>query len=379
MYRVTTSLGIALLSFIIGCFFLWVYRQRAKDKEYLFVSLLSFASALYSGMAVFIQIHYDDPAAAFNFRRIALCGPILMVLFIIHFASIVSRKEHKVFLLITNWTYFAFCSMSLFDFHFYTKEITVYEMAFSDATLVFYKIDWGFQLFSITVPVALGYCFAVLRKAIKEGRRPLLPVLVGIVLLFLSGFYDLLWTNDILSLPIFPLFEFGYVTFIVCLTFTHASRYFEAKTHEEKAKRMGEEITGLREVVLNHSASSIGGNGNINLQSEKQAFFERAKKIVEANIHNPRFSIDRFAREMRLSKTHLNRRIKSLTGKNTSNFILALRLERARQLILKNSATISQIAFAVGFNNLSHFNRSFKLHFKTTPSKYRKVNSPTAP
>ncbi len=110
----------------------------------------------------------------------------------------------------------------------------------------------------------------------------------------------------------------------------------------------------------------------IDFPSRDQEFLDRAKAVVLNNMEDSDFSAEKFAAEMHISKVHLNRKLKALIAEHTSNFVLLIRLQRAAQMLEANSGNISEVAYSVGFNNLSHFNRAFKKQFGATPSAYKK-------
>ena len=99
---------------------------------------------------------------------------------------------------------------------------------------------------------------------------------------------------------------------------------------------------------------------------------QRAIQIIESNISAPTFDIIDFAQELGLSRTSLFNKIKSLTGMTPNNFMIDIKLKHAARNLLKNSSdNISDIAYACGFNTLSHFNKLFKKTYGMTPSEYR--------
>jgi AraC-like DNA-binding protein len=73
---------------------------------------------------------------------------------------------------------------------------------------------------------------------------------------------------------------------------------------------------------------------------------------------------------MAMSKMQLYRKLKALTGQSPSEFVRNLRLKRAASLISQRSGNISEIAYTVGFNNLSYFAKCFKELYQVTPSEY---------
>ena len=120
----------------------------------------------------------------------------------------------------------------------------------------------------------------------------------------------------------------------------------------------------------------IGNNGEIIPPTEQPKIFERfyqAIEIVEANLDNSDFTIENFAKKMLLSRMHLHRKLKTIIGLSPSEFIRNLRLERAAQLLESEADSVSQIAFQVGFNNLSYFAKCFKEKYDCAPSVYKSL------
>ena len=109
---------------------------------------------------------------------------------------------------------------------------------------------------------------------------------------------------------------------------------------------------------------------DITVTSIDEQFLQQAIEIAEANIPNNAFDVDQFCEEMAMSRSTLNRKLRALTGSSTNEFIRLLRLKRASQLLQKNSATIVEIAYQVGFNNPSYFAECFREQFGKSPSQF---------
>jgi signal transduction histidine kinase/ligand-binding sensor domain-containing protein/DNA-binding response OmpR family regulator len=101
-----------------------------------------------------------------------------------------------------------------------------------------------------------------------------------------------------------------------------------------------------------------------------ERFLQRALELVEANIDDPEFNAEVFAHKIGLSRMQLHRKLKSLTDMTTSQFVAAVRLKRAAEMLKSRTDSVSQIAFQVGFNNPSYFAECFKKMYAMTPSKY---------
>ncbi|HKZ37098.1 MAG TPA: ATP-binding protein, partial [Chryseolinea sp.] len=109
---------------------------------------------------------------------------------------------------------------------------------------------------------------------------------------------------------------------------------------------------------------------NIAVTSVDERFLNHALEIMEAHLADEQFSVERFAEEIGMSRKNLLRKIKALTDQSVNEFIRNFRLKHAAQLIAGKSATISEIAYQVGFNNLSYFSKCFKELFGTLPNEY---------
>jgi AraC family transcriptional regulator, transcriptional activator of pobA len=80
-----------------------------------------------------------------------------------------------------------------------------------------------------------------------------------------------------------------------------------------------------------------------------------------------------FARQLNIHVNHLNRAVKEITEKTTSQ-IIAERILQESKILLKHSAwTVSEIAYALGFREVTHFNNFFKKHLQRSPLKFRNV------
>jgi len=80
-----------------------------------------------------------------------------------------------------------------------------------------------------------------------------------------------------------------------------------------------------------------------------------------------------FARQLNIHVNHLNRAIKETTEKTTSQLIADRFLQEAKVLLKHSAWSVSEIAYALGFTEVSHFNNFFKKHVQLSPLKFRNV------
>ena len=110
------------------------------------------------------------------------------------------------------------------------------------------------------------------------------------------------------------------------------------------------------------------------VESLDDAFLNRAIQEVKRYMDNHEFTVSDFAREIGMSQTQLYRKLMALTGQSPSAFIRSIRLKKAAQLIVQDYGNTSEVAYAVGFNNLSYFAKCFKEQFGVAPSSYGKTS-----
>ena len=109
---------------------------------------------------------------------------------------------------------------------------------------------------------------------------------------------------------------------------------------------------------------------------------ERAERVeiwrARAFIHNQngeRLSLRQVARAVHISPNYLSETFKQVTGVNFVEYVARTRFEKARNLLHDADLRVSEIAFAVGFQSLSQFNRVFKKLSGQSPTAYRAAQS----
>ncbi len=97
---------------------------------------------------------------------------------------------------------------------------------------------------------------------------------------------------------------------------------------------------------------------------------ERLQLVVDNHLSNSDFLIDDFAKNMGLSRMQLHRKLKTLLGVSATEFLRNERLKSAAILLKKGGTNISEIAYSVGFNDISYFSKCFKEMYGVTPTEY---------
>ncbi len=126
--------------------------------------------------------------------------------------------------------------------------------------------------------------------------------------------------------------------------------------------RLKGKFSGVQQPSETLNTKTIKGNDEI--------LMERVMKAISHHLDDSDFGVIQLSKEVGLSKTHLQRKLKDLTGLSIAEFIRNVRLEQAARLLKEQKINISQVAYTVGFSNLSHFSTVFKKHFGFTPTEY---------
>jgi signal transduction histidine kinase/ligand-binding sensor domain-containing protein/DNA-binding response OmpR family regulator len=105
-----------------------------------------------------------------------------------------------------------------------------------------------------------------------------------------------------------------------------------------------------------------------------QDFLERIIKYVEENINVTDISVEDLAAYLLMSPGHTWRKVKSLTGLPTNEFIRVIRLKKAVKIMEESNLSISEIAYKVGFSSPAYFTKCFGKQYGTSPSSFLNKN-----
>lgn len=111
---------------------------------------------------------------------------------------------------------------------------------------------------------------------------------------------------------------------------------------------------------------------NTEYDSIDELFLQKAIKMVEKNMADFDFSHEQLTDMLNISKSTFYRKIKSLTGLSPSEFIRNIRLKHACIMLKNQTGNISDISYAVGFNDPKYFSTTFKAEFGVSPREYVK-------
>ena len=120
-------------------------------------------------------------------------------------------------------------------------------------------------------------------------------------------------------------------------------------------------------------ATTTRAVSNSVITARNTAFITKVRDIITTAIDNPDMGSTFIASKMNLSQRQLNRKIKSVTGVDTSSLIRELRIAKAKGLLCSTDIPVTEVGERCGFDSASYFSKIFKQHTKLTPSDYRKA------
>ena len=117
-------------------------------------------------------------------------------------------------------------------------------------------------------------------------------------------------------------------------------------------------------------ASDFSPQSGGNRQEKK--FLNELTSLIEQNLSDPGFGVEKLSREMGVSRVQLYRKVQALLDMNVMDYLTDIRLKRAKYLLRETNKPMAEIALETGFNSPAYFTTFFKQHTKRTPSEYRK-------
>lgn len=110
--------------------------------------------------------------------------------------------------------------------------------------------------------------------------------------------------------------------------------------------------------------------------SADQKFLQKAIRLVEDNLSDPDLDVDKFTRELGVSRAQLYRKIQAVSGQSVKEFIRTIRLKKAAELLVSQNMSISEVSDTVGFNYVQYFSKAFTDQFGISPSRYAEIYTP---
>jgi AraC-like DNA-binding protein len=108
------------------------------------------------------------------------------------------------------------------------------------------------------------------------------------------------------------------------------------------------------------------------VKTPDEKLLERIMGCINKNIANSDLSVDMIAEEAGISRVHLHRKMKELTGQTPHDFIRNIRLKKAANLLANQGMNVTEVMYACGFANSASFSTVFKKFYGMSPRDYMK-------
>ena len=111
---------------------------------------------------------------------------------------------------------------------------------------------------------------------------------------------------------------------------------------------------------------------DVKIKSPDEKLLERIMAVINSNLDNTYFNVEEIAIEVGISRVHLHRKMKALTGQTPHDFIRGIRLKKAAQLLAKGDISVTEVVYACGFGSAASFSTIFKKEYGVSPREYIK-------
>jgi YesN/AraC family two-component response regulator len=148
----------------------------------------------------------------------------------------------------------------------------------------------------------------------------------------------------------------------------YLTKPFDAKELLVRVRNLIEQRRKLRELFSDRQVQI--DPKIVTVTSIDQRFLEQVLKLLEDNYPDSDFGVPQMQDNLAMSKTQLHRKLKALTNEAPGELLRNFRLKQAAQLLSQKADSVTQIAYKVGFNNLSYFAKCFKELYGVPPSAF---------
>ncbi|MEM9053243.1 MAG: tetratricopeptide repeat protein [Bacteroidota bacterium] len=153
----------------------------------------------------------------------------------------------------------------------------------------------------------------------------------------------------------------------------YLTKPFNTLELQARVKNLTQQREKLRELF---TKSRYVHPKEVTVNSMDEQFLQRVLDLFEENYADPEFGTSAMQESLAMSKAQLHRKFKAITSQTPGELLRNFRLKRAAQILKQDGENVTQVAYAVGFNNLSYFAKCFKSLFGVTPSVYAKKKHP---
>ena len=156
-----------------------------------------------------------------------------------------------------------------------------------------------------------------------------------------------------------------------------AELYIKKPFQPEELKLKVDNLFSSRDIIIEKfTRTVIQEPKNVDVTEDSSTdmeFLRLATDIIYKEMKNPDFTPTLLAKQLAISVSQLNKKLNTITGYPSSNYILQVKLSNAKKLLINDNKTIGEIAADCGIFDLNYFSRVFKKQTGLTPSQFRKL------
>jgi len=145
------------------------------------------------------------------------------------------------------------------------------------------------------------------------------------------------------------------------------------KIYEVKIKGKSYQETVIDEIQIQETDSSNSiatlPLENRNTDATQESFIFKINQLLDQNIENKNFGVSEITKSLGISRSQLQRKLKSITGNSTSSYIREYRLKKGHEMLKDGVAKASEVSYKVGFSSPSYFNAAFSKFYGYAPGK----------
>ena len=105
-------------------------------------------------------------------------------------------------------------------------------------------------------------------------------------------------------------------------------------------------------------------------KSHDEILMQKVMTIIKQNISDSNLNVEMLADGVGISRVHMHRKLKEITNQSARDFIKNIRMKQAAYLLTSKKLNVSEVGYAIGYTNLSHFSNTFKSYFGVSPKEY---------
>lgn len=105
-------------------------------------------------------------------------------------------------------------------------------------------------------------------------------------------------------------------------------------------------------------------------EDKDRSFIDKVQKFLEENLSTEGYTVDVLCADMGMSRSGFYNRMKEVTGKPPTDYVLSFKMNRAKELLITQQYSITEIATILGYCDAKYFGRKFKKFYHVCPTKY---------